>query len=116
MNILSTLLWTPAFGALLLAFISYKNIRLIRSIAYLSTIFAFLLSCKLLLDFDSSNVDLQFFEYQPLNPKMGSSYALGVDGLFAYGCAGNITHLYFFDCFIHHKRACERLSHLFIDA
>ncbi len=81
MNILSTLLWTPAFGALLLAFISYKNIRLIRSIAYLSTIFAFLLSCKLLLDFDSSNVDLQFFEYQPLNPKMGSSYALGVDGL-----------------------------------
>ncbi|GDX84859.1 NADH-quinone oxidoreductase subunit M [Methylococcaceae bacterium] len=81
MNILSTLLWTPAFGALLLAFISYKNIRLIRSIAYLSTIFAFLLSCKLLLDFDSSNVDLQFFEYQSLNPKMGSSYALGVDGL-----------------------------------
>ena len=81
MNILSTLLWIPAFGALLLAFISYKNIRLIRSIAYLSTIFAFLLSCKLLLDFDSSNVDLQFFEYQPLNPKMGSSYALGVDGL-----------------------------------
>ncbi len=81
MNILSTLLWTPAFGALLLAFISCENTRLIRSVAYTSTIFTFVLSCKLLLDFDSSNVNLQFFEYQPLNPKMGSSYALGVDGL-----------------------------------
>ncbi|MSR16699.1 MAG: NADH-quinone oxidoreductase subunit M [Methylococcaceae bacterium] len=81
MNILSVLLWTPAFSALLLSFISGKNTRLIRAIAYLSTTFAFLLSCKLLLDFDSSNVNLQFFEYRPLNPKMGSSYALGVDGL-----------------------------------
>ena len=81
MNILSTLLWTPAIGALLLSFISGENPRLIRAIAYLSTTFAFLLSCKLLFDFDSSNVNLQFFEYQPLNPKMGSSYALGVDGL-----------------------------------
>lgn len=81
MNILSTLLWTPAVGALLLSFISGKNTGLIRIISYLFTIFAFLISCKLLLNYDSSNVNLQFFEYQPLNPKMGSSYALGVDGL-----------------------------------
>lgn len=81
MGILSILLWTPAVGALLLASIPYQKASIIRSIAQLVAAFAFLLSCWLLAVFDRDNSSLQFIEYFPLNPDLGSAYALGVDGL-----------------------------------
>jgi NADH-quinone oxidoreductase subunit M len=81
MGILSILLWTPAAGVLLLALTSGQNVRLIRYIANLFTTIAFLLVCWLLSIYNAHDAGLQFNEYYPLNPKLGSAYALGVDGL-----------------------------------
>ncbi len=81
MGILSILLWTPAAGALLLALTPGRHIRLIRYIAHLFAAIAFLLVCWLLHIYNAHDAQLQFNEYFPLNPKLGSAYALGVDGL-----------------------------------
>ncbi|MGZ8191198.1 MAG: complex I subunit 4 family protein [Methylococcaceae bacterium] len=81
MAILSLLLWTPAAGALLLACTPGQNILIIRLIANLFTSFALFVSCWLVSHYDQHNAALQFNEYFPLNPNLGSAYALGVDGL-----------------------------------
>lgn len=81
MGILSLLLWTPAIGVLLLAFVSGDDTKLIRWIANIITGYAFLLACVLMAMFNQNSADLQFTEYFPLNPVLGSAYALGVDGL-----------------------------------
>lgn len=81
MNILSILLWTPAFGALILALISNDKLHLIRPLAFLFSGFTLLLSCILLFRFNNGDFSPQFSEYFSLNPKFGSSYALGVDGI-----------------------------------
>lgn len=81
MGILSILLWTPAAGALLLTLTPGRSVQLIRYIAHLFAAIALLLACWLLKLYDAHNADLQFAEFFPLNPKLGSAYALGVDGL-----------------------------------
>jgi NADH-quinone oxidoreductase subunit M len=81
MGILSLLLWTPAAGVLLLALTPSQHSQLIRYIAHLFAAIAFLLVCWLLHIYDSHDAQLQFNEYFPLNPKLGSAYALGIDGL-----------------------------------
>ncbi|MFI3190005.1 oxidoreductase [Crenothrix sp. D3] len=81
MGILSLLLWTPALGVLFLAFIPKKHTQLIRLISLSFAMLAFLGSCWLLSRYESANASLQFGEYFPLNPDLGSAYALGVDGL-----------------------------------
>jgi len=81
MGILSILLWTPAAGALLLALTPSRHIQLIRYIANLFAVIALLLVCRLLSLYNAHDAALQFSEYFPLNPKLGSAYALGVDGL-----------------------------------
>ncbi len=81
MGILSLLLWTPAVGVLLLALTPGQHSQLIRYIAHLFAAIAFLLVCWLLHLYDSHDAQLQFNEYFPLNPKLGSAYALGIDGL-----------------------------------
>jgi NADH-quinone oxidoreductase subunit M len=81
MGILSILLWTPAVGVLLLAFTPGRNIQLIRYIANLFAGVALFLVCWLLSIYNANDPALQFNEYFPLNPKLGSAYALGVDGL-----------------------------------
>ncbi len=81
MGILSALLWTPAIGALALIFIPGQNTLVIRWVANFFSAAAFLLSCYLIGVYDQHDADLQFNELLPLNPKLGSSYALGVDGI-----------------------------------
>ncbi len=81
MGILSLLLWTPVVGALLLMLTPGQHGFIIRSIANVFSALALLISLWLLMSYDQSNADLQFNEYFPLNPKLGSAYALGVDGL-----------------------------------
>jgi NADH-quinone oxidoreductase subunit M len=81
MGILSILLWTPAVGALLLALTPSRNTQLIRYTANLISAVTFLLVCCLLNIYNAHDPNLQFNEYFPLNPKLGSAYALGVDGL-----------------------------------
>jgi len=81
MGILSLLLWTPVCGALILLITPSQQIFIIRSIANLFTTATLFICGWLLLSYDQNNADLQFNEYFPLNPKLGSAYALGVDGL-----------------------------------
>lgn len=81
MGILSLLLWTPAIGVLLLALTPGQYTLLIRVISHVFSCIAFLLVCWLVGQYDQQNAELQFNEYFPLNPKLGSAYALGVDGL-----------------------------------
>lgn len=81
MAILSALLWTPALGVLLLAPVSGQRHNLIRHISIAATVTAFLLACGLLSSFEAADSVMQFSEFYPLNPKLGSAYALGVDGL-----------------------------------
>jgi NADH-quinone oxidoreductase subunit M len=81
MGILSILLWTPALGALLLALTPGQNTQIIRGLGNLFTTFVLLLSCWLAVQYDGHDAGLQFYEYFPLNPKLGSAYALGLDGL-----------------------------------
>ena len=83
MGILSLLLWTPAIGALIITFVSAQNSRIIRWVANLFTLIALVFSCTMVAMFDLSNPQLQFSEYAVLNPKLGSAYSLGVDGLSA---------------------------------
>lgn len=81
MAILSALLWTPALGALMLIPVSGARVGLIRILSNLVTVTAFALCCWLLILFDAGLSAMQFGEFYPLNPKLGSAYALGVDGL-----------------------------------
>lgn len=81
MGILSTILLTPAIGALVLALLPGRNPGLARGIGKLFTSIVFLLTCYLLFSYDSHDAGMQFNEYFSINPKIGSSYALGVDGL-----------------------------------
>ena len=81
MGILSLLLWTPVFGVLLLAVTPSRHFFLIRLIAHSSTTLTLLTSLWLVMQFDTHRIDLQFSEYFPINPELGSAYALGTDGL-----------------------------------
>jgi NADH-quinone oxidoreductase subunit M len=66
---------------LILIPVSGQRTGLIRLFSNLTTGLAFLLSCCLLMAFDAQDSAMQFSEFYPLNPKLGSAYALGVDGL-----------------------------------
>ncbi|MFA6162977.1 MAG: NADH-quinone oxidoreductase subunit M [Methylobacter sp.] len=82
MGILSMLLWTPAVGVLLLVVTPGQHTHIIRCIANLFTTVAFFLACSLVIRlYDQHNAGMQFYEYFPLNIKLGSAYALGIDGL-----------------------------------
>lgn len=81
MAILSTLLWTPAVGALLLVLIPAHQTQAVRLTANLFAGAALLLACTLLARYDAADPALQLTEFYPLNPKLGSAYALGIDGL-----------------------------------
>ncbi len=81
MAILSALLWTPVLGVLFLVPVSAQRNGLIRIISLLAAGTVLLLACRLLLVFDAGIPAMQFGEFYPLNPKLGSAYALGVDGL-----------------------------------
>ena len=83
MGILSALLWTPAVGALIITFIPSDYPRLIRGLTNSFALLAFLLSCFVISVYDQHNAGLQFKVFSVLNPKLGSAYALGVDGLSA---------------------------------
>ena len=81
MGILSILLWTPAVGILLLALTSRQDASRIRFLANLFAALAFLLSCWLVVIYNQLDGGLQYGEQFMLNPKLGTAFALGVDGL-----------------------------------
>ncbi|WP_300451692.1 NADH-quinone oxidoreductase subunit M [Accumulibacter sp.] len=78
---LKTLLLLPLLGAALLSVLPTRSVDLMRYAA--SLVAAATMGCAFLLvaSFDPSGAEFQFFETRPWNPRVGSSLALGVDGI-----------------------------------
>ncbi len=81
MGSLTQLLITPVATAVLIALLPGQNQRLIRGVALFGSAIALLLSWRLFAGFDNSLADLQFMEVVPWNPRLGTSYAVGIDGI-----------------------------------
>jgi len=77
---LLVLLILPLLGSVLLALLPDRNPKLIRSIAIAFAAAALALSWGLISQFDLVTADLQFSLIVPWNPRLGTSFALGVDG------------------------------------
>jgi len=80
---LSLILFTPLVGAILLLFVSKRNVNGIRWIANLFAAAGFLVSVPLWFWYDSGNPEYQFVERIPWIPSIGAEYFLGVDGFSA---------------------------------
>ncbi|EGV50272.1 complex I subunit 4 family protein [endosymbiont of Riftia pachyptila] len=81
MGPLTQLLITPVVSAALIALLPSAQSRLIRSVALAGSGLALILSWWLLGNFDSSSAAIQFKEVVPWNPRLGTAYAVGVDGI-----------------------------------
>ncbi|MGR9108314.1 MAG: complex I subunit 4 family protein [Gammaproteobacteria bacterium] len=81
MGILSLLLWIPALGALLVAWIPGQRGSLIRAVTQVFTVAALLVGARVLALFDADQPGLQLSEFFVLTPAVGSVYSLGIDGL-----------------------------------
>jgi len=78
--ILSTILFTPLAGAVLLLFVSKRQENLIRWIANVVAFLGFLVSVPLWFWYDPAGAQYQFIERVPWIPSIGADYFLGVDG------------------------------------
>lgn len=76
--ILSVLIFFPAVAGLLGFLIDRKSIR-----AYVTTVatIEFILSLYLWVQFDNSQIGMQFMEQASLIPAFGIQYLLGIDGI-----------------------------------
>jgi len=81
MHLLTSLLLLPALGALVIALLPAHFTRAIRTVAYAAAAAALCYSWGLLTIFDSDTAALQFVEETPWNPRLGTSFSLGVDGI-----------------------------------
>ncbi|MFH0777317.1 MAG: NADH-quinone oxidoreductase subunit M [Candidatus Eisenbacteria bacterium] len=79
--LLTIVTFLPLAGALLIAFVGSKRLRLIRSLALATAGVAFVLSIPLLARFDSSTAAMQFVEKYPWISAIGSDYHIGIDGI-----------------------------------
>jgi len=78
--ILSTILFTPIAGAVLLLFVNKRQENLIRWIANLVALLGFLVSVPIWFWYDPAGPQYQFIERVPWIPSIGADYFLGVDG------------------------------------
>lgn len=80
---LSTLIWLPIIGAILIGFIPTRlmSATQVRLVALLVSGLTFLWNLLILIKFDINNSGMQFSEYLPWNDTLGLGYQLGVDGL-----------------------------------
>lgn len=76
--ILSTLIWLPIFGGLLILALGEKGAR---TISLLVSILTFVLSIPLFTNFDTTTAAMQFPELHPWISSFHVNYHLGVDGI-----------------------------------
>ncbi|MDH5551767.1 MAG: NADH-quinone oxidoreductase subunit M [Nitrosomonas sp.] len=81
MGILSLLLLTPVIGILVLAVTPSHNTSQIRFIANSFATIAFLITCWLVAVYNLQDSGIQFEQEYVLNEKLGTVFALGIDGL-----------------------------------
>ncbi len=80
-HLLSIITLVPLAGALLLAGVGRDRDRLLRAIAWVTTAFVFAFAARLAFGFEPRGPEWQFTERFDLLPSIGTSYAVGVDGL-----------------------------------
>lgn len=80
MQPLTLLLLLPLVGATAIAVLPRRQGRLIRGMALAASGAALVAAWLLLARFDGTQAGMQFFEKVPWHPRLGSYYALGVDG------------------------------------
>ena len=79
-HLLSLILFTPLAGAILLLFVSGKQVNAIRWIANIVGVLGFLVSVPLWFRYDPAGSTWQFVERAEWISSIGASYYLGVDG------------------------------------
>ncbi len=79
--LLSSLIFLPLIGALLLAMAPRTNARFIKVAALLITLVEFFLSLPLFFSFNEQTTAMQFTEHREWFPEWGISYYLGIDGI-----------------------------------
>ncbi|MCB1851658.1 MAG: NADH-quinone oxidoreductase subunit M [Gammaproteobacteria bacterium] len=80
MGILTALLLVPLFGAALIWAMPSDSARMIRGIALATGLLTLATAWSLLLGFDPGVAGIQFAEAHRWNPRMGTSFTLGIDG------------------------------------
>ncbi|MEN8169902.1 MAG: NADH-quinone oxidoreductase subunit M [Pseudomonadota bacterium] len=81
MDSLTLLLLTPFIGAILIALLPGDNPALFRGVAIGASALAAILSWILLWHFDTTTAAMQLVVEVPWNPRLGTSFALGIDGI-----------------------------------
>ncbi len=82
MGLLSLAIWLPiAFGVLLLAVGNDRNAGVVRAIALVGALLAFLVTIPLVTGFDTGSAAMQFQEKLSWIARFNVNYHLGVDGL-----------------------------------
>ncbi|WP_127470581.1 NADH-quinone oxidoreductase subunit M [Thiomicrorhabdus aquaedulcis] len=79
--ILSTLIWLPIIGGLLVLFAGRNNPTVAKWLSLLTVVATFLLSIPLVTGFDTTTASMQFVEQVAWVPMFNIHYHLGVDGL-----------------------------------
>ena len=81
MHLLTLLLALPLLGALFVALLPGRRKGAIRFAALLSGATTLAFAWSLIGSFDTATAGLQFTEYVSWNPRLGTSYSLGIDGI-----------------------------------
>ncbi len=79
--LISTMLIAPLLGALLVLFIPDRNVKAIKTTAFVTTLLVLGLSLLLYFNFVSGEAGFQFEETVPWIPGLGIAYHVGIDGL-----------------------------------
>jgi NADH-quinone oxidoreductase subunit M len=79
--VLRILLLLPLAGALLVAVLPRKRVEWLWRAAFGTAMTTLLLAWSLLARFDVGSAEIQFFETHAWNPRLGSAFSLGVDGI-----------------------------------
>ncbi|MDA3807918.1 MAG: NADH-quinone oxidoreductase subunit M [Thiomicrorhabdus sp.] len=79
--ILSTLIWLPILGGLLVLFAGRNNDSAAKWLSLITVGLTFILSIPLWIGFDNSTASMQFVEHIAWIPMFNINYHLGVDGL-----------------------------------
>jgi NADH-quinone oxidoreductase subunit M len=80
-SLLSTLIWLPVVGGVLVLLLGDKRLSAARWMALATAVATLALSIPLYLGFDGSTAAFQFVERLPWIPALSSDYHLGVDGI-----------------------------------
>ena len=79
--ILSLITFLPLVGAILLLFVRREQIRVVRNLALVSSLAAFVVSLWLPAHYDASTAAVQFSERASWIPSLGVTYFFGLDGI-----------------------------------